>query len=551
MYKFLLVALLTLSSIQGSTCQPSSTANGPASSAAPPQHTNPRHLIVNGDTVTSPNDYQFFVRSWADSVRQTPDLLCGASLIHQDIILTAAHCQGAFNYGAMLFNPFTESFTWYSTVDLQIAYPDYYRDIQLINGDVMILRLSEPVTNLVPVQLNSDPDLPFPEQDVAHATGFGLTDFDGAIADSLQVGYFHAISNAECLRRGRFVNVVISDDVMCVDPVSDDSVCGGDSGGPLTVPLVQAEEQQTGGLVGSLIGGGGGGGDGAGSGAAALQVGIISFGTDCVADTIPDGMTRVSFFYDWITEQVCRHSRNPPTNCPSEYLSTSPEEAFIFQDAVEVQLDFHHDFLAEQTTFAVRNTQTDEIEYVGPQYVPRRGDQVSSVFRLFPGTYTFEVHDAGGDGLRNPDYVSADYPQGSWTLLAVYSNGGGATTVVASGDENFEFVQTTVFTVPGEAPPTDTSLTQAPTAAPTVAPSGSPSGAPSAASTSTTTLGPVDDQPEDVGDFISDSNITGNGDDRVGSATDVGDGNDNSDAAIVVLSWCLWSAISFCALQLI
>ena len=524
--------LATVLCSQGTRAIDASNRHAPPSNTAAKDSVD-RNLIVNGNTVSNPSDYQFFVRSWPDSVRQTPDMICGASLIHEDIILTAAHCQGAFNYGAMLFNPFTESFTWFQTVDRQIAHPDYYQDLQLINGDVMILRLSEPVTNIQPVLLNNDPSFPVPEVDVAHATGFGLTDFNGFISDTLQVGYFHAISNASCLQRGRFVNVVITSNVMCVDPATDDSVCGGDSGGPLTVPLVQAEEQQGGGGdVGSLIGGSGGG---------AVQVGIISFGTVCTADAIPDGMTRVSYYYDWITEQVCRHSRNPPSDCPSEFYTTTPEEALLDQGRVEVRLDFHHDFLAEQTTFAVRNVQSDEIEYVGPQYVPRRGDKVSSTFRMFPGVYRFEVYDAGNDGLRNPIYVNENYPQGSWTLSAVYPNG--AATELATGDENYESIQVSFFTVPDEAPPTDTSLTEPPTISPSSSPSTSPTASPTAAATTADT--PLEDnETEDAGDDIADSNTANNGGDLAEDSIEGAGGTDASGADAVSLL--ISTVVSFC-----
>ncbi|KAL3924413.1 MAG: hypothetical protein SGILL_001057 [Bacillariaceae sp.] len=445
----------------------------------------------------------------------------------------------------MLFNPFTESFSWYTTVDKQIAHPDYFENVDLINGDLMILRLSEPATGVVPVQLNSDPNFPEPEEDLTHATGFGLTQFNGMISDELQVGYFNAISNANCLRRGRFVNVVISSDVMCVDPATDDSVCGGDSGGPLTVPLVQASEQQgAGDLVGEV----------SGSSPSAVQVGIISFGTDCTADAIPDGMTRVSYYYDWIMEQICRNSRNPPSDCPAEFFSTSPEEAFISQDAAEIKLDFHHDFLAEQTTFDVRGIRTDDIEYVGPEYVPRRGDQVTSTFRLFPGAYLFEVHDVGGDGLRNPTYVSADYPQGSWTISAVYSNG--AVVELATGNEDFEYLQRTPFTVPDMAPPIDASLTAAPTTPPTntvttIFPTESPSPGATSGTSEVSSLAPV---ANDVGDTLlpADSNTTDDGDGVIDNLIGESDDDDSSsDTGVVLGSRWTWSILSCAGLLML
>jgi hypothetical protein len=352
-----------------------------------------RDLVVNGITA-DPTDYQFFARSWPDHVQMTGDMLCGASLIHSDILLTAAHCHGAFNYGLMLYNPDTKKFNRFATVDRQISYPEYYVDVDSINFDIMILRLSEPVADIAPVMVNNDPDFPVPGQDVGHAAGFGLTDPDlGTIPNDLQVGYFKALSNSQCLLRGRFINVDIEDDVMCVDPQDDDSVCGGDSGGPLTVPLVEAQVQSSGGTTNVNN-------NSPGLVPNAIQIGVVSFGTDCKDDSIPDGFARVSHFSDWIQDQICQWSRNPPAGCPD---TETPEVDFLYQDAVEIEINFHHDFLAEETTFAIRNTLNNKIEYVGPQYVPRRGEQVASTLSLFAGNYAFEVYDSAGDGLHNPD----------------------------------------------------------------------------------------------------------------------------------------------------
>merc|ERR1711935_62358 len=61
--------------------------------------------------------------------------------------------------------------------------------------------------------------------------------------------------------------------------------------------------------------------------------------------------------------------------------------------------------------------------------------------------YTIEIHDSGGDGLRNPDYVDADYPQGTWAISAEYSNGA-RIEGLASGDYAFESYQEAPFMLP-------------------------------------------------------------------------------------------------------
>ncbi|KAG7347384.1 trypsin [Nitzschia inconspicua] len=453
---------ILLATVWAVSCFTGATADGETSPKRRNLQQQQRRTIVNGETVTNLRDYQFFVRSYSDSIGQIPSLLCGASLIHSDIILTAAHCQGAFNYGVVMFNPFLDALNWYNTVDLQIAHPDYYSNIALINNDIMVLRLSEPVTEIVPVRLNQDPEFPVPGRDVTAATGFGVTDFAaGTLPSQLQVGYLSPITNADCASRGRFLNVVLSADVLCVDPVSDASVCAGDSGGPLTVPLVKVSEQQ--GSEGSSTTA-----QTVDDDATAVQVGVISFGTTCEPDNVPDGMTRVSYFYDWIQEQICRHSRVPPLNCPTLSSGTSAAESFINQDAVTVELDFQHDFMAEETTFAVRQASNNAIKYIGPEYVPQRGERVTSTFQLFPGNYVFEVYDSAGTGMVNPPQINSAFPAGKWTLTAVFANG--TRQELATGDENFEFVQFTPFEVPTLARPSQATFTDVPSNSPTVAP---------------------------------------------------------------------------------
>ena len=196
-----------------------------------------RKLVINGDTVL-PSDNQFFVRSWLDTVRETDDVLCGASLIHSDMIITAAHCHGGFNFGAMAYDPNSESFSQYRQVDLQIAYKKYYENLEIINYDILVLRLESPITDVEPILLNSDPNFPITrnnfgiEGTVVEATGVGITE-TGFISKGLEVGYFSPMSNFQCAQRLGKANVEMTPDVMCADPYTDDSICAGDSGGPL------------------------------------------------------------------------------------------------------------------------------------------------------------------------------------------------------------------------------------------------------------------------------------------------------------------------------
>lgn len=436
-----------------------------------------RKLIVNGNPA-SPSDNQFFVRSWPDSVPQTNDILCGASLIHSDIIVTVAHCHGGFNYGAMTYDSESETFARYKTVDLQIAHPKFYQNLENINYDIMIIRLTTPITDVEPVVLNDDPDFPVnanygdESSFLLEAIGVGLTE-TGFVSNGLDVGYFNAMSNDRCKKILGKVNVAITEDIMCADPSTDDSICSGDSGGPLTARLVKAPNQNSAvsrtpwsDLTTSVP----------------VQVGVTSFGNNCEVDTIPDGFARISYFHKWINEQICKYSRDPPIACLDyfqsddylQYIASQDASAEIWPDKARITMKFQHDFLAEQTKFVFRNTNTNEIEYVGPHYVPRRGEFVVSNFYLpVPGKYAVEIHDAGDDGLNNPSYVNEDYPKGSWEISAEYSNGG-RLEALASGDFDFESLQTKYIRLPRRLPNPDPPDTLSPTVTPFEAPSAAP-----------------------------------------------------------------------------
>jgi hypothetical protein len=162
----------------------------------------------------------------------------------------------------------------------------------------------------------------------------------------------------------------------------------------------------------------------------------------------------------------------------NKFVTEHGAKADIPVDKAKISFEFHHDFLAEQTAFSIRNLLSNKIEYVGPQYVPKRGGKFTSTFLLsVPGNYAIEVYDTGMDGLKNPDYVNANYPEGSWVVSAEYSNGG-RLEKLAIGDADFEEFQTKQIRLPESAPPL---ITDQPSFSPTNYPTESlnPSVAPS------------------------------------------------------------------------
>ena len=364
-----------------------------------------RELIVNGDEI-EPSKASFFAKAGYDEYFFTNEVLCGAALIGPDILVSAAHCQGAFNHGVQILDPETNDFTRLVPIDRQIRHPDWAINRQKLNYDVLVMKLTTPLSSTdvaKPIALNADDNFPAETQTLV-AYGFGITE-DQNLSDHLRGADVTYISNKDCFGRGiTFNNVMKSDEIMCTDPSKKDdtSTCMGDSGGPLV--------DETGSTL----------------------VGVISFGSGCQADHIPDGHARMSAVYDWIQEQICFISANPPDTCAS---TTKPRDP----SAVEVVIDFTHDFYPEETTFAIRSKETLKNVYAGPEYIPtRNGNHRESVF-LLPGEYTFDISDTAGDGLGS---VIGD---GSWKIFALYD--GSTETEIASGDADFMDQQVTKFVV--------------------------------------------------------------------------------------------------------
>lgn len=163
-------------------------------------------------------------------------------------------------------------------------------------------------------------------------------------------------------------------------------------------------------------------------------VGVISFGFGCEIDNFPDGCVRVSALSGWIKEQICLLSENPPADCPIP----SPRDPA----AVELALEFIHDFYPEETTFAIRAKGTREIAFAGPTYIPARNDRWKSEIFLLPGEYIFELYDTRGNGLQ-----SNGLGDGSWEIMALYD--GVTETRLAGGDALFVKQQLTEFVVAG------------------------------------------------------------------------------------------------------
>jgi secreted trypsin-like serine protease len=370
----------------------------------------PKPRIVDG-TRADPSLAQFFAKAAGDELYWTPDRLCGAALIHSDILVSAAHCQGAFNYGVLLYDPGTNDYTRRMTIEKQSRHPLWDYNPTAWNYDVLVMRLNLPISSndaeLVPIALNQDDNFPSGD-DKLLALGFGVTE-QGGSSEYLRTAEMNYLNNTDCVDKlntfGNLNSSNLPDEFLCTSSDSQVSVCDGDSGGPIT------------------------------SMDSTSLAGIASFGSGCSAHQFPNVHVRVSKVSEWIKEQVCNLSNNPPEDCMKKEFDRD-------ESKVELSLIFAYDFFAEDITYAIRATDGRSIVYSGPSDVAQRNGRQKTAMFLPPGDYTFEVFDRRGNGL---DGMGTGDGNGWWRISALYD--GDTPAEIASGNHVFERQQITAFTV--------------------------------------------------------------------------------------------------------
>jgi len=243
--------------------------------------------IVGGSD--APDDaYPFFV-SWGG---------CGASLVADNVILSAAHCAGQSLDDVIVGqsrkggNPNGVS----RKIIQRISHPDYGGFA--IDNDYMVMKLDDPVdTNLYPpIGLNSQSSIPAEGEELT-VIGFGALSQGGSMTPSqLQEVDVNYILSRTCNRGFWSYNGSVKDATMfCAGTGGGKDSCQGDSGGPIFTKREPFE-----------------------------QVGIVSWGRGCAQRRYPGVYSRISGEFDWIKSQVCEFANTPPPYCSSDYVAPEP-----------------------------------------------------------------------------------------------------------------------------------------------------------------------------------------------------------------------------------
>lgn len=309
-----------------------------------------RSLLISGTNVSQhPTARQVFESIFVG----TPH--CGATWIHEDILVTAAHCWSTSFQNGVTSNGRTIRAT------KQIMYPEYWtaRLQGLVAHDIMIVVLERALSSSKPITRNTNPLLPVVDSTVT-ALGRGqISSSSTKVAPALQYIELKVRSSATCRAvLEQFENVLVTPRFLCAgggdqDGSSDEdddnpattavaapSICHGDSGGPLLLYHESLQEYQL--------------------------AGISSFMYHCDGSTFPNGFTRISSYETWIQGVICKYSAYAGGDC-AESEDTSSDAPL----RLSITTTYSTDISAPITwVLLVANGLTNTTLAVGPEQIP-------------------------------------------------------------------------------------------------------------------------------------------------------------------------------------
>ena len=340
--------------------------------------------------------------------------------IHEDIVLTAAHCQALYPSAARVGGSTRNEGVLVQIEGDGTAHPDYNSRGQ--DYDFMVYKLRSPVTTLTPVVLNSNSEKPS-GSDTLTVIGFGST-FEGGSgsfnlreADVTNVPY----STCNSAYRGG-----VEDDIMFCAGVTgggQDS-CQGDSGGPLL------DEN-------------------------GVQVGVTSWGNGCAQAGFPGVYARVSAVEGWLQERICEMSDKPGTSCSNnngdnsnnsdnnnnnnnnsnnnnninnnnnnndndnnsdnDNDNTDPPNDLVQPKGISLRVDLQYDQYPEESSWILYdNDSKEELYWSDFGDVTTSGLKSVTFSDLDPGTYVFLLLDSAWDG------ICCNYGRGSVNIYEVF-----------------------------------------------------------------------------------------------------------------------------------
>ncbi|XP_042889872.1 trypsin beta-like [Penaeus japonicus] len=215
-------------------------------------------------------------------------VLCGAVVVSDSHVLTAAHCLSGVNHRKLRVTVAEHNIkTGWETEDTsrriaRVSFHPRHNPSRVNVADIAVITLDHPLPlNHFPVQPVCLPasDGPRFDGEMGTVVGWGTTNADRndhMYPDELQAVRVPILSNAECQETG--YGSIIKNNLLCAGNMTHGGkdACFGDSGGPLTV-LQDGRH---------------------------VLIGLVSFGHSCALPSWPGIYTRVSEYRSWIDSQI-------------------------------------------------------------------------------------------------------------------------------------------------------------------------------------------------------------------------------------------------------
>jgi hypothetical protein len=119
----------------------------------------------------------------------------------------------------------------------------------------------------------------------------------------------------------------------------------------------------------------------------------LTQGVGCARRGYPGVYSRISGAIDWIEDQICTLSQNPPPRC-----GRIPSGSDI-----RIRIDIRHDDWPTDTSWELRNSTGTVVAGSPTGSVQKKQTLVSTFVDISPGTYIFRIFDSWGDGLTVGD----------------------------------------------------------------------------------------------------------------------------------------------------